>query len=78
MRLDLPICIHVGGEDFTRSAAAGGKLGLSVNPAIGCFAALAIADNGVIPCFALGCYRSNGLVGSVCHIRSAAKDRYSR
>jgi uncharacterized protein len=43
MRLDLPICIHVGGENFNRSAAAGGKLGLSVNPAIGCFAALAIS-----------------------------------
>jgi predicted TIM-barrel fold metal-dependent hydrolase len=43
MRLDLPICIHVGGENFARSAAAGGPLGLSVNPAIGCFGALAIA-----------------------------------
>ncbi|HTE85083.1 MAG TPA: amidohydrolase family protein, partial [Dehalococcoidia bacterium] len=43
MRLDLPICIHVGGENFSRTAAAGGKLGLSVNPAIGCFGGLAIA-----------------------------------
>jgi uncharacterized protein len=43
MRLDLPICIHVGGENFSRTAAAGGPLGLTVNPAIGCFEALAIA-----------------------------------
>jgi predicted TIM-barrel fold metal-dependent hydrolase len=43
MRLDLPICIHVGGENFSHTAAAGGKLGLSVNPAIGCFAGLAMS-----------------------------------
>ena len=42
-RLDLPICIHTGGENFTSSPAGGaGDLGITVRPQIGCFPALAV------------------------------------
>jgi len=43
MRLDLPICIHTGGENLSSSAAAGrGDAPFTVRPQIGCFPILAM------------------------------------
>lgn len=43
MRLDMPICIHTGGENLSTSAAAGrGDTPFTVRPQIGCFPILAM------------------------------------
>lgn len=42
-RLDLPICIHTGGENFARGLPQFSRPELSVSPQIGCFRTLAIS-----------------------------------
>jgi predicted TIM-barrel fold metal-dependent hydrolase len=42
-RLDLPICIHTGGEDFSRGLPQFSRPELNVNPQIACFRTLALS-----------------------------------